>query len=334
MRLVTGFRETLRNRHRSGSASGKRPPLETPGSFRFLTAYKNGALSRLGLQRIFQSGQTPDKSLMNLLHLCGSASPADCLSWPLCYIVSNNQKLGIFKILTASNLQMITIALLRRWLWVRAPPQTHCSFCRTTAMAWVYILRGSTGRHYIGSTINLERRLTEHRNGGTHTNQRIGEQLDTVYVLELETIDQLHLIEGIRGEGKSIPPRREGRRSTGSSFSGALHCFSGQRPRAAEKILSTRDADALIAIGGLNDTYVAGVATILAKKPVLPFASFGGASLQLWHALHMLRRGKPTNDFRKLSEQMWNDDLRRSVSTSSRSISAAERFQCRRSRRS
>jgi putative endonuclease len=62
-------------------------------------------------------------------------------------------------------------------------------------MAWVYILRGSTGRYYIGSTINLERRLTEHRNGGTHTTQRLGEQLDTVCVLELETIDQARTLE-------------------------------------------------------------------------------------------------------------------------------------------
>jgi hypothetical protein len=43
-------------------------------------------------------------------------------------------------------------------------------------MAWLYILRGSTGRHYIGSTTNLERRLSEHRSGGTHTTQRLGEQ--------------------------------------------------------------------------------------------------------------------------------------------------------------
>lgn len=42
-------------------------------------------------------------------------------------------------------------------------------------MAWVYILRGSTGRHYIGSTDNIERRLNEHRKGQTHTTARLGE---------------------------------------------------------------------------------------------------------------------------------------------------------------
>src|SRR6266446_6653105 len=62
-------------------------------------------------------------------------------------------------------------------------------------MAWVYILRGSTGRHYIGSTINLERRLTEHRCGGTHTTQRLGEHLATVATLELETIEQARALE-------------------------------------------------------------------------------------------------------------------------------------------
>jgi len=42
-------------------------------------------------------------------------------------------------------------------------------------MAWVYILRGSSGRHYIGSTENLTRRLAEHRRGGNHTTHRFGD---------------------------------------------------------------------------------------------------------------------------------------------------------------
>ena len=41
-------------------------------------------------------------------------------------------------------------------------------------MAWVYILRGSTGRHYIGSTHDLEYRMAQHRRGHTHTTKRIG----------------------------------------------------------------------------------------------------------------------------------------------------------------
>ena len=42
-------------------------------------------------------------------------------------------------------------------------------------MAWVYILRGSSGRHYLGSTPDLGARLAQHRRGHTHTTKRIGE---------------------------------------------------------------------------------------------------------------------------------------------------------------
>jgi predicted GIY-YIG superfamily endonuclease len=42
-------------------------------------------------------------------------------------------------------------------------------------MAWVYILRGSSGRHYIGSTPDLSARLAQHHRGHTHTTKQIGE---------------------------------------------------------------------------------------------------------------------------------------------------------------
>jgi predicted GIY-YIG superfamily endonuclease len=42
-------------------------------------------------------------------------------------------------------------------------------------MAWVYILRGSSGRHYIGSTPDLAARLAQHSRGHTHTTKRIGD---------------------------------------------------------------------------------------------------------------------------------------------------------------
>ena len=41
-------------------------------------------------------------------------------------------------------------------------------------MPCVYILRGSSGRHYIGSTEDLDRRLAEHRRGNNHTTHRLG----------------------------------------------------------------------------------------------------------------------------------------------------------------
>ena len=62
-------------------------------------------------------------------------------------------------------------------------------------MAWVYILRGSSGRHYIGSTNDLERRLTEHRNGGTHSTARLGYPLELVASLELSELAEARKLE-------------------------------------------------------------------------------------------------------------------------------------------
>jgi len=47
-------------------------------------------------------------------------------------------------------------------------------------MAWVYILRGSSGRYYIGSTEDLPRRVAEHRRGSNHTTRRLGGELKVV----------------------------------------------------------------------------------------------------------------------------------------------------------
>ena len=62
-------------------------------------------------------------------------------------------------------------------------------------MAWVYILRGSTGRHYIGSTTNLERRLAEHQRGHTHTTKRLGLALQLVESLELSSLAEARTFE-------------------------------------------------------------------------------------------------------------------------------------------
>ena len=42
-------------------------------------------------------------------------------------------------------------------------------------MAWVYVLRGSSGRHHIGSMPDLAARLAQHCRGHTHTTKRIGD---------------------------------------------------------------------------------------------------------------------------------------------------------------
>jgi predicted GIY-YIG superfamily endonuclease len=62
-------------------------------------------------------------------------------------------------------------------------------------MAWVYILRGSSGRHYIGSTDNLERRVAEHRRGGNHTTHRFGETIEVVAAKEIPSIIEARKLE-------------------------------------------------------------------------------------------------------------------------------------------
>lgn len=62
-------------------------------------------------------------------------------------------------------------------------------------MAWVYILRGNSGRHYIGSTNDLERRLVKHRNGGTYSTARLGYPLELVASLEVDELAEARKLE-------------------------------------------------------------------------------------------------------------------------------------------
>ena len=62
-------------------------------------------------------------------------------------------------------------------------------------MAWVYILRSASGRHYIGSTTDLERRLIQHRSGQCHTTRRLGAALELVASLELEGLAEAREFE-------------------------------------------------------------------------------------------------------------------------------------------
>jgi predicted GIY-YIG superfamily endonuclease len=64
-------------------------------------------------------------------------------------------------------------------------------------MAWVYVLRGSTGRHYIGSTVDLDARIAQHRRGHTHTTKRLGENLELVASKSAETLTEARKIERI-----------------------------------------------------------------------------------------------------------------------------------------
>ena len=75
-------------------------------------------------------------------------------------------------------------------MWVRAPPNPVL-----LKMAWVYILRGSCGRHYIGSTENLDRRLSEHRRGKVHSTRRFGQPLELVASREMPNIESARALE-------------------------------------------------------------------------------------------------------------------------------------------
>jgi predicted GIY-YIG superfamily endonuclease len=62
-------------------------------------------------------------------------------------------------------------------------------------MACVYILRGSSGRHYIGSAVDLQARLAQHQRGRTHTTKRLGEQLEIVASKEFSTLEEARQVE-------------------------------------------------------------------------------------------------------------------------------------------
>jgi predicted GIY-YIG superfamily endonuclease len=62
-------------------------------------------------------------------------------------------------------------------------------------MAWVYILRGSTGRHYIGSTADIDARFAQHLRGHTATTKRLGCQLEIVAKKEVNTLAEARAIE-------------------------------------------------------------------------------------------------------------------------------------------
>ncbi len=62
-------------------------------------------------------------------------------------------------------------------------------------MAWVYILRGKSGRHYIGSTDDLQRRLSEHQRGSNHTTRRLGGDVKLVASRQLSTMAEARTLE-------------------------------------------------------------------------------------------------------------------------------------------
>ena len=62
-------------------------------------------------------------------------------------------------------------------------------------MAWVYILRGASGRYYIGASDNKERRISEHRRGSNHTTKRFGGSIELVASREVESMKEARAME-------------------------------------------------------------------------------------------------------------------------------------------
>ena len=60
---------------------------------------------------------------------------------------------------------------------------------------WVYMLRGSNGRHYIGSTIRLEERLVQHQRGHTYSTRRLGAVIELLASRCFETIEEARKVE-------------------------------------------------------------------------------------------------------------------------------------------
>jgi predicted GIY-YIG superfamily endonuclease len=62
-------------------------------------------------------------------------------------------------------------------------------------MARVYILRGSSGRHYIGSAVDLDARFEQHLRGHTHTTKRLGGTIEIVASKNVATLKEARRIE-------------------------------------------------------------------------------------------------------------------------------------------
>jgi predicted GIY-YIG superfamily endonuclease len=62
-------------------------------------------------------------------------------------------------------------------------------------MAWVYMLKGTTGRFYIGATKDLQTRVARHNTGTVHSTKRLGLPLELVASREFDTIGEAYAME-------------------------------------------------------------------------------------------------------------------------------------------
>lgn len=62
-------------------------------------------------------------------------------------------------------------------------------------MPWVYMLKGTGGRFYIGATSNLEARIARHNSGMVHSTKRLGLPLTLVASRGFETMAEAFAAE-------------------------------------------------------------------------------------------------------------------------------------------
>jgi predicted GIY-YIG superfamily endonuclease len=70
-------------------------------------------------------------------------------------------------------------------------------------MAWVYILRGSSGRHYIGSAVDLDARFAQRLRGHTATTKRFGHKLEIVAKKEVASLGEARKLERVLKQKKN-----------------------------------------------------------------------------------------------------------------------------------
>ena len=122
----------------------------------------------------------------------------------------------------------------------------------------------------------------------------------------------IEVIEGIESTEPLYKIERENEKYW-RFFSPINRASVGRPIRSAEKIMAVQMADVVITIGGLTDTWTGGIAAIVAKKPVVPIGTFGGASRQLLQALNSLDHALKSSDnmqkFSLLANDVWNPGL-------------------------
>jgi hypothetical protein len=88
-----------------------------------------------------------------------------------------------------------------------------------------------------------------------------------------------------------------------AAASPALFSFHSrtQKHWAEAHIMIIREADTVLTLGGMSGTYQAGLTAIVARKRLVPIASFGGASARLLQALETLGDQGAIGDLRALN---------------------------------